>query len=292
MKVLITGGTGFIGKNLVEHLSKNHTLLVPNHRELDLFDEKSVRQYLSRNVADVIIHTAGKPGHRNAQDPTGVFYADCFMFYNLIRNRDSFGKLLITGSGAIYDMRYYLPKMKEEYSGTHMPVDEHGFFRYVTSHCMGTDNRVIDLRIFGVFGKYEDYAIRFISNAICKTLFNLPITIKQNRRFDYLYVEDLLPVMEYFIHNDSRYNAYNVTPDNSVELNTIAEMVRRRSGKDIPIIVAQPGLGLEYSGDNARLHEEITALSFTPLELAIDCLYNWYEMNRSTIDRECLLFDK
>ena len=292
MKVLITGASGFIGKNLLEYLSPRYEVDAPTRQELDLLDDQSVRRYFARHTVDVIIHTAGKPGHRNAKDSTGVFYADCLMFYNLLRNRDSFGKLLITGSGAIYDMRYYMPKMKEEYIGTHMPVDEHGFFRYVTSHCMGTDNRIIDLRLFGVFGKYEDYAIRFISNSICKTLFDLPITIKQNRRFDYLYIEDLLPVMEYFFHNDARYNAYNVTPDNSVELYALAEMVRFRSGKDIPIIVAQPGLGLEYSGDNARLHEEIPALSFTTLELAIDRLYGWYEKNRSMIDKECLLFDK
>jgi nucleoside-diphosphate-sugar epimerase len=292
MRILITGASGFIGKNLLNYLSPRYEVIAPTRQELDLLDDQSVRRYLTLNTVDVIIHTAGKPGHRNAQDSTGVFYADCRMFYNLHRNRDSFGKLLITGSGAIYDMCHYLPKMKEEYSGTHMPADEHGFFRYVTSLCVGTDNRIIDLRIFGVFGKYEDYAIRFISNAICKTLFDLPITINQNRRFDYLYIDDLLPVMEYFFHNDARYNTYNVTPDNTVELYALAEMVRRRSGKDLPIIFAKPGLGLEYSGDNARLHEEIPELSFTPLELAIDRLYDWYEMNRSMIDRESLLIDK
>ena len=54
----------------------------------------------------------------------------------------------------------------------------------------------MELRLFGVFGRHEDYAIRFISNAICKTLFDLPITLRQNRTFSYLYVDDLGPIVE------------------------------------------------------------------------------------------------
>ena len=105
MKVLITGANGFIGKNLIERLSGFYDLLSPYREELDLLDEKSVHVYLMKNMPDVIIHTAGKPVHRNAADPTGIFYADTRMFFSLMRNRDYFGKLIITGSGGIYDIR-------------------------------------------------------------------------------------------------------------------------------------------------------------------------------------------
>jgi GDP-L-fucose synthase len=153
-------------------------------------------------------------------------------------------------------------------------------------------DNVVKLRVFGVFGKYEDYTIRFISNAICKAICGLPITIRQNRRFDYLYIEDLMPVLEHFIHNQARHSAYNVTPDTAVDLYTIAGMVRKRSGKDLPIIVSEPGMGFEYSGDNGRLRSEIPDLNFTPLEEAIDRLYSWHEKNSHLIDREKLLIDK
>ena len=61
-----------------------------------------------------------------------------------------------------------------------MPDDEHGFSRYVIAGLRPRDERVVELRPFGVFGPYEDYAIRFISNAICKTLFDLPVTLRQD----------------------------------------------------------------------------------------------------------------
>jgi len=214
------------------------------------------------------------------------------MFYNLASNSDRFGKLIVTGSGGIYDMRHYLPKMPEEYAGSHVPVDEHGFFRFVISDCIAAHPGFVDLRLFGVFGRYEDYAIRFISNAICKALFDLPITLRQNRRFDYLYVKDLFPVVDHFLAHDFRHSEYNVTPDQSVELLELAGLVRDISGKNLPVLVNEQGMGTEYSGDNSRLRSEMPGLSFTGIAAAVEALYGWYRDNLLRIDRDALLVDK
>ena len=292
MNILITGATGFIGRNLAEHLAHHYDLLTPRRGELDLLDECSVDAYFKRHTVDVVIHTACKPGHRNATDPTGIFYADTRMYFTLMRNRDFFGKMIITGSGAVYDMRKYHPKICEPQWKDVIPEDEHGFFRHVTAHHIETTPGVVDLRLFGVFGKYEDYAIRFISNSICKSLFDSPITIRQNRKFDYLYIDDLFPVVEHLIGHDVQYHEYNVTPDNSISLYDLAEKVLVVAGKDLPILIVQEGMGMEYSGDNSRLKREIQGIAFTPIIEAIRCLYSWYEKNIHLLDRDKLLTDK
>lgn len=200
--------------------------------------------------------------------------------------------MLVIGSGAIYDSRNYHPKMKEDSWVDHMPIDEHGYCKYVCEKVISYSSNIFDLRVFGIFGKYEDYAIRFISNAICKVLFDLPITIKQNRKFDYLYVGDLMPILDWFIQNDPKYKAYNITPDCSVSLYDLAVMIRKVAGKPThPIIVAQEGMGLEYSGDNSRLKNECK-FSLTPLIEAIHHLYVWYLDNRDRIEKNNLLIDK
>ena len=151
----------------------------------------------------------------------------------------------------------------------------------------------MDLRIFGIFGRYEDYAIRFISNAICKTIFDLPITLKQNRKFDYLYVDDLYTVLEYFIENTAKYKSYNITPDKSIELLELAKIVRNISGKnDLAINVASPGFGLEYSGDNSRLLHEFQTLKLTAINDSIKNLYQWYNSRIEMLDRQKLVLDK
>ena len=292
MRILVTGGSGFIGRNLVEYLSGRHEILAPTHEELELSDENAVKAFFQKQSVDAVIHCAVKPGHRNAKDPQHQLYVNTRMFFNLARNAHHFRKLICIGSGAVYDIRYPMVKVGEDYFGSHLPADEHGLFRYVSSQFMEHRENWVDLRPFSVFGKYEDYAIRFISNAICKTLFDLPITIKQNRRFDFIFIDDLARVVEYFIEQDGKFKAYNVTPDRSVELREVAEKVLRISRKDLPIRVAREGMGLEYSGDNRRLREEIPGLTFTPLDRAIGELYEWYGAHRDRINRKFLLVDK
>ncbi len=291
--ILVTGGSGFIGKNIVESfLASKYNIIAPTHKDLDLMDEHKVRDFFKENNIDIVIHSACKPGHRNAKDPTNILYSNTRMFFNLVHNSTLYKKMIVMGSGAVYDMRYYRPKMKEDYFGFHVPVDEHGFGRYVCARFIELVDNIIELRIFGIFGKYEDYAIRFISNAICKVIFDLPVTIKQNRNFDYLYINDLMPVLEHFIENKPAYKVYNVTPDCSIDLYSLARKVINISGKDLPVIVSQMGTGLDYSGDNTLLHKEIKNLKFTAIDEAIKELYKWYSNNKHLIDRNVLLFDK
>lgn len=292
MRILLTGGSGFIGKNIVEQFSDKYEMHIPTHSELDLLDDSMVEHYFAKNDIDVVIHSAVKPGHRNAKDPINLFYSNTRMYYNLAHHGSKYGKMIVLGSGGIYDTTMDLHKVSEDYYYGRLPKDDHGFCKYVCARDIERSENIVELRLFGVFGKYEDYAIRFISNAICKVLFDLPITIKQNRKFDYLYIDDLMPVLEYFINNDPAYKAYNVTPNHEVELYTIARMVREISSKDLPIIIHNDGMGLEYSGDNSRLKKELGELRLTPIEMAVEQLYQWYSDNRDRIVREYLLTDK
>ncbi len=292
-KILLTGGSGFIGKNITEsYLTEKYHIIAPKRAELDLTNDESVQNFFQKNNNfDAVIHSACRPGHRNAGDISGLFYSNSRMFFNLAKYSYSYGKLIDIGSGAIYDGRHYKPKMREEYFGTTIPADDHGFCKYVIGKYVEKHPNIVDLRVFGIFGKYEDYAIRFISNAICKAIFDLPITIKQNRKFDYLYVDDLMPVLEFFIENKAQFDAYNITPDKSVELLEIAKIINSISQKNLPIIVATEGLGLEYSGENSRLKKEMN-YKFKKIEDSVGELYNWYLSNKNNIDKQLLLTDK
>jgi len=292
-KVLVTGGTGFIGRNILESfLNEKYDFIAPTQQELDLIDSKKVEDFFKKNKIDIVIHAADKPAHRNAPDLTNIFYTDMQMIMNVIRNSNYYEKMIVLSSGSIYDKCNYEPKMKETYFDKYVPSDEHGFYRYVSAKIIEKMSNIIELRIFGIFGKYEYYAIRFISNAICKAIFDLPITIKQNKKFDYLYINDLIPILDHFMENDVSYKAYNVSPGNSVDLYSLAKIIKKISGKDLPIIIKKPGIGLEYSADNSRLEKEIPDIKFAPIESSIKELYQWYTENKNLINKESLLIDK
>jgi GDP-L-fucose synthase len=291
MNILVTGGSGFIGRNIVEYLSLKHHVLAPSHSELDLMNEHNVCDYFLSHNIDIVIHSAVKPAQRSAPDRSQILYNNTRMLFNILRDSHNFEKLIYLSSGAIYDMENYIPKMPESYFDRHVPTDEYGFSKYLSAKHIERLDNTVELRLFGVFGKYEDYSIRFISNAICKAIFDLPITIKQNRRFDYLYISDYMPILDYFINNKGKHCAYNVTPNEAIDLYSLAEKVRKISGKDLPIVVNRTGMGTEYSGDNQRLRAEIKDLDYTPIDDAIEELYLWYTSNINIINRNSLLID-
>ena len=265
--------------------------MAPTHRELDCSDEKSVDAYFRSEKVDAIIHSAGKPGHRNSKDSTNLFYTNTRMFHLLARHAPDCDKFIIIGSGAIYDMRSYRPLMREDEWRDRIPADEHGFTRYVCGDAIEASTNMYDLRVFGIFGPYEDYAIRFISNMICKALFDLPLTMKQNRVFSYLYVRDLVPILSLMIRSQPEHHSYNVAPDERWDLRSLAELVLKVGGKSLPIVVAAEGMGSEYSGSNERLTREFSP-AFTPMENAVASLWDWYSRRTELIDSGALKTDK
>ncbi len=292
MRVLVTGSSGFIGRNLVESLSRDHVVLAPRHAELDLQDGDG-RGPLPRGRpggrGGPLGHQARPPQRPGPVRPGGGEHAH-------VRQPDAAPGALRPGGaahlGLVYDPRFYEPKMREEYLGEHIPADEGGYSKYLCARLAEGVPGAVELRPFGVFGPHEDWEIRFISNAICKCLHDLPITLRQDRRFDYVWVDDLTEVIRRALGGELPAGAYNVTPDEAMPLRVLAEKVRRASGKDVEIQVAQPGMGVEYSGSNERLRRALPGLAFTDVDEAIGRLYRWYEARRGQVRREALLSDK
>lgn len=288
-KILITGAGGFAGKNLSEYFTgkDGYDVLAARHADLDLLDEGAVKKYLSANKPDLIIHCANCGGTRKTGydlGSTDVVSRNLRMFFNLARALPSSSRLINLGSGAEYDKRAYEPKMPESFFDSHVPADAYGYSKYVIAKFIDNVPNMVSLRIFGLFGKYEDYTYRFISNAIVKNLLGLPIVINQNVRFDYMYVDDLVRLVENFIEHEPKFRHYNATPSNSIDLVSLAELVNRISKRPSEITVLNPGMNLEYTGHNARVLSEFPGFEFTPYEAAITELYAYYRSVLATLD--------
>jgi len=293
MRVLITGGSGFIGRNLTEALASTYQVCAPSSAELDLRMEQDVREYLKSHLFDVIVHAATTRSNRRVTAPPDLLERNCRMFFNLARNHELFGKMIHFGSGAEYGDRAHLPaQVPEDYFDTRVPDDAYGFSKYICAKYIERSDRLLDLRLFGVFGPYEDYTVRFISNACCRALKGLPIVLRQDAVFDYLYVEDLARITHWFIDNDARQKAYNVCSGRRVPLTELARIVAEVSGRNPSISIMASAMGAEYTADNARLLAEIGDFQFSDHRSAVGSLYSWYERQEFALCLEELRFDE
>ena len=290
-KILITGSTGFIGKNIVQYLEDNYCIISPSHRELDLLSQEKVTHFFDDNDIDFVIHCANFGGTRKSPGSGETIEKNLRMFSNLVENRDYYNKLIHLGSGAEYNKKLNLQQVSEDEIGKNIPIDEYGFSKYLISKYIEENEKIYCLRLFGIFGKYEDYEFKFISNAIVKNLLHLPITIRQNVNFSWLYIDDLLKVLDYFLTQNPSFSSYNVTPHETVDLVSIAEMINSLSDYQSDIIIENEGLNLEYSGSNKRLASEMKNLKFTSMESALKDLMDYYKSIGSTINSDTIVQD-
>lgn len=85
MRILITGGNGMVGKNILEHhKASNYEILAPSSSELNLRNFDSVDNYIKQNKPDIIIHAAGLVGGIQANMARPVD----FLVYNLDMGRN------------------------------------------------------------------------------------------------------------------------------------------------------------------------------------------------------------
>jgi GDP-L-fucose synthase len=302
MRILLTGANGFIGRNLLASpLAQRYCIDAPRRGELDLRDTLAVDAYLANRTYDVLIHAAVKPGHRNAKETDHLLQTNLVMFENLARHAGRFGRIFNMGSGAVYDTSCEITLARESSAFERLPSDEHGFAKYVIGKRLESLPHAVDCRIFGIFGPYEDWEIRFISNALCKALHGLPITLRQNRRFSYLYAPDLASILEGLIEAPSLpHQAYNLVPPKSITLVDLAQKVQKMvvaMGKEeVPLQIAQTGNGLEYTGSAERLCHDwaticATPLVFTPIDQALLELSDFYTTLKE-VQLHQLLHDK
>lgn len=292
--VLILGGSGFLGRHIKEYIVKNNSMYEidsPSSKELDLINEEEVTKYLKNKYYDIILHCAvHNPVNNKNRDKNKSLDYSLKMFFNFEKNQHLFGKMIYFGSGAEFDKRRDLRKVNEEKFGDSIPVDEYGFAKYIINKSIINSDNIYNLRLFGIYGKYENWTCKFISNICCKAIKGIPLTIRQNVFFDYLYIDDFLKILDYFLENTPKYKDYNICTGKGVDLKTYAEIVRKISNKNLPIYIGKEGLAKEYTGNNSRLISEIGDFNYVSEEEAIKKLYTWYEENQEKIELLPLLY--
>lgn len=283
--ILITGGSGFIGRNLREQLSDYH-IFAPRHAELDLLDFDALKSYVEQNRIEAIIHGAIHVPMFNGAEKE--FFNDMQMFLNLEKLSSSVDKIIYFGSGAEYDKRFPIRNVTEEEFGSSIPASEYGLAKYTMTKIARASENIYNLRLFGIFGQYELWEIKFLSNLCCKAIFDLPLTIRKDCAFNFIHINDLPAVVRWMLEDKPKHHDYNFCHDQSYLLSELASMVKDVSGKDLEIQLLSNEKNLDYTACNRRLKTELNAWKPTPMRQAIENLYRYYDEHREVVDYKVL----
>lgn len=108
MKILITGGSGMVGRNLIYYLNKitKHEIFYPSSSELNLLNYNSVKNYIKKIKPDAIIHCAGRVGgiQDNIENPYSFLHHNLIIGANIIEAAifNKTQKLINLGSSCMY----------------------------------------------------------------------------------------------------------------------------------------------------------------------------------------------
>ena len=231
MNILITGGNGYIARSLVSGLGDRYNITATTRTDFDITDSKQTSDWFRGRAFDAVIHTAITGGSRLQADDSGVVEMNLRMHYNLLSNRDKFGKLISFGSGA------------EIFS----PDTPYGLSKRVIANSVRQTSNWYSIRIFGVFDENE-LPTRFIRGNIHRYLKNEPMRVHADKIMDFFYMKDLVSVVDGYLSTENPPKEVNCSYREKHSLKDIAAQINTLGEHRVPIQVEQGGMSF-YCGE-------------------------------------------
>lgn len=256
--VLITGGNGFMGRNLANLFTdNNYNVFSPSKDVLDLLKPIQVKSYIEHVEPDIIIHAAIKGGTVVDKDTLQDTADNIQMYENLLSFVPEYTPIIIIGSGAEYDRRQDIDCVKENEIEERFPIDPYGLSKNIIARKAYQDTNSHIFRLFGCFN-YDEEPFRFIKQCMINIKNETPIKIHQNRMMDFFYMDDVFTILDHYLINDINEYGFkihmNLVYEDKYSLIDIACMICNvAKTPNHPIIIENEGNGLSYTGDGSFL---------------------------------------
>ena len=238
MKVLITSRSGYISKVLVRSLSTEHNITVIGRADLDLTDSFEVDKWFENKLFDVVIHTAINGGSRLVKEDDKVLSDNLKMYFNLLKHKAKYNKFISFGSIAENSLHSSL----------------YGLSKNIISRYIGDEPNFYNLKICGVFDSNENDT-RFIKSNILRYISKVPQVIHQDKYMDFIYMDDLLSVVNEYIKQDRMPKIIDCVYSKKILLSEISSIINSLDTHKVAVQIDNTGKVMSYVGNGSVLED-------------------------------------
>lgn len=259
MKILVTGGAGFIGSHVVEHYQGRADIVVLDNlrsgyrHNLDgrdvtflegsITDRDAVRAAV-RGV-DLVFHLAAMISVPESMfKPQECVEINVQGLLNVIEEAAAAGarKLVLASSAAVYGDNPIVPKVEDMLPE---PKSPYAITKLDGEYYLGMFRRegkiaTTSLRFFNVFGPRQDPKSAYAAAVpifMHKAFAGEPLTIfgdgEQTR--DFIYVKDIVAALAFAAETPELHGTFNVGYGGSITVNHLAKLIVELAGSQAPI---------------------------------------------------------
>lgn len=242
MKVLITGVTGFVGENLVKHISVNNNIyaVVRNAQQVKKEITSTVTwqeislEYLSANHIDSVIHLAGKAHDLKNPNSTEEYFSVntglTQKIFNIFINSPARDFIYFSSVKAVADTvegtltEDCSPNAKTPYGLSKLKAEE-----YIVNQKLPKGKRVFILRPCMIHGPGNKGNLNLLYKMVKKGI-PYPLGAFDNLR-SFLSIENLLFIVDKILNNSSiEGGIYNIADDRPLPTTEVIKIIAEASG--------------------------------------------------------------
>lgn len=307
-KILLTGGSGFLGSKILEELEKtDFEVLSPRRLECDLYHFDSINEYLKKHKPDLIIHSAAYYGgiKINQEEPAKLFNVNTVMTAMLFEaaSKNSVKKIISVGSACAYPENI-IGDMKESdfWNGPmHESVIGYGSSKKIQHIAQQAyykqygieGNHLCLTNLYGegdVFTEYRSHVVSALIKRFSdeKDLGSPYITNWGDGSpvREFLYVRDAAKAICMFIDKEHDLEPVNIGTGIGTSISELAELTKRyiRYFGELKWDTSKPNGIRRKVLDISRMREKIPQFKPIDIEVGLKVTIDWYQKNKLKAD--------